>query len=254
MKKCIFSVVILLLFLPVLHANAQGIYQFWGTMGIGGSQSVGTIYTTKSNGSNIAVQKNFTMTNPGNPMEFGRPVVYNSKFYCLMEDGGVDHAGIITEYNPLTDAWVKKADLFSIAGKQAQGNLLVYNNKLYGTCRGGLSSQGMIFEFDPVSSNLTVRFDFSNGVGATPTSGLTLYNNKFYGITQYEGVNGDGVIFEFNPANNSYIKKADFLEATTGINYIGGLTVYNNLLWGVTNWGASSNCGALYFLRIGTGI
>jgi len=227
--------------------SAQGIYQLWGTTGSGGIHNKGALFSTKYDGTGFDVKKTFTISYPGGADFYNKPVLYNNKFYCAMSEGGLNSNGIIASFDPVTLVWEKKADMFTIDGKNPQGSLLLYNNKLYGVCLGGANNRGILFEFNPANNVLTNRHDFEELTGSHPRSGLTLYNNKFYGVTIDDYLNDAGALFEFNPATNIYTKKVSFNNATIGnIEYGTELLVYNNLLWGITSSGALNDKGAIF--------
>ncbi|MBK7761869.1 MAG: hypothetical protein IPI46_00665 [Bacteroidetes bacterium] len=239
---------IAILFSIKLSSHAQGIYQLWGTTYNGGPDNCGVLFTTKSDGTGYQLKKNFTLTNPGKVDNFNKPEVFNNKFYCALTAGGLEDDGIIAEYNPTTNEWIKKVDFYSIGGKFDDGGLTLFNNKFYGVCHfGGLNNQGLLFEYNPITNTLTKLHDFDSISGSYPNEGLTIYNSKLYGVTKSGGTNDDGTVYEYNPATDIYTKKANFLASTFG-NLIYGtkLVVYNNILWGTTNNGALGNLGAVF--------
>lgn len=231
-----------------LAGEAQGIYQLWGSTGSGGTEDKGVLFTTKSDGTGYQLKKNFTVTNSGKADAFNQPEVYNGKLYCALTDGGLNDDGIIAEYNPNTQSWIKRAELNSIGGKFLVGSLTLYNNKFYGVCNyGGTFDEGLIFVFNPTTFALTKLYDFNSTDGGYPNDGLTLYNSKLYGVTSSGGLYNYGVVYEFNPTNNLYTKKANFNSSTTGFCNSGTkLVAYNSLLWGATNIGEQTNGAAIF--------
>jgi uncharacterized repeat protein (TIGR03803 family) len=242
--------ILCILFCTYFHNNitAQGIYQLWGTTQTGGPDNCGVLFTTKSDGTGYHLKKNFMRTNPGEVDNFNKPEVFNNKLYCALADGGLDDFGIIAEYNPITNAWIKKVDFYSIGGRFDDGSLTLFNNKFYGVCHsGGANSEGLLFEYNPTTNALLKLHDFDSISGSYPSEGLTVFNSKLYGVTASGGTNDDGTLYEYNPATDVYIKKANFLNSTIGdLVYGTKLLVYNNLLWGATNSGALNNFGAIF--------
>jgi uncharacterized repeat protein (TIGR03803 family) len=246
---------LIMLFVTISQfTSAQGIYQMWGINPDGGTEDNGVIFSTKHDGTGYTIKKNFTVTNPGRADQFNKPTVYNNKFYCLLTYGGLASSGIIAEFDPSTNAWVKKVDLYTIGGTYSQSALLLYNNKLYGVARGGVNDEGMIFEFNPVNNALVKIYDFTEATGGSPVNSLTLYNNKFYGLGNSGGVYGDGMLFEFDPVTLTYTKKADMRASTVGRLPYNTLVVYANKLWGTTAYGALANYGALFSFDPATNI
>lgn len=252
MKKILCSIpqlMTLVLFIMISSGLcAQGIYQLWGTTNTGGIDNNGVIFTTKFDGTGYQLKKNFPVTNPGKAEDWNQPEVYNGKLFCALSRSGLNDDGMIAEYNPITNAWVKRAEFNSIGGDLFVGSLTLYNSKFYGVClSGGMYDEGLIFEFDPTTFLLTKLYDFNSTSGGYPNNGMTLYNGKLYGVAGGGGLYNDGVIYEFNPANNVYTPKANFIENITGYCNSGTkLVVYNSLLWGTTNIGGQSNGAAIF--------
>lgn len=240
----LFFFLIVCLFPPTLHA--QGIYQLWGTTQEGGPDDMGLLYSTKYDGTGQVIKKTFTYTNPGVANQPARPAVYNNKLYSLLAKGpfsSISEGAIIVEYDPATNAYVRKADLFDIGFYGEAGSALtVYNGKLYGLAYDyGSADDALLYEFDPATGMLSLKHQFSNATGENPAGDLIVYNNKLYGITMRGGANDEGVIYEYNLANNTYTKRRDLAEATTGTFSQGAFSVYNNKLWAVASSYQSDN-------------
>ncbi|MBC7937558.1 MAG: T9SS type A sorting domain-containing protein [Rhizobacter sp.] len=245
MKKFHFLLIVASIF--HLTVRAQGIYQFWGTTMAGGEDNTGVMFTTKADASGYIVQKDFTVSHAGQATVFNKPLVYNNKMYAMLSYGGLNDDGIIGEYDPATDTWVKKADLFSIGGSHTSASLVLHNNKMYGvTSNGGFASQGVLFEFNPANGALTKLHDFNNSTGSDPFGSLVVFNSKLYGVAETGGLNGDGALYEFDLATNAYTKKADFNLNTTGSEPHASLLVYAGKFWGSTQKGAAMDRGALF--------
>ena len=241
-------IIIFLVFLNCAgNAGAQGIYQLWGSTAYGGTDNHGVLFSSKYNATGFSVKKQFTVSKSGEPYRFNKPLVYNNKLYCILGGGGFADDGIIGEYDPASDIWVKRADLFTIGVRKSTAALILYNNKMYGvTSNGGINGEGAIFEFNPANYSLTKLYDFTEASGSYPRNSMVVYNNKFYGTTKEGGVNGDGGLYEFNPAGNVYINRVSFNSATSGRESNASLTVYAGALWGTTKFGALNNKGAIF--------
>jgi len=248
MKQIFTTATFLFLLAVSLQTKAQGIYQFWGGTTNGGPDGLGTIFTTRFDGTGQRMINDFALDHPGKPDASNIPVVYNNKLYSVTYAGGTMDDGIIVEFNPATNAYTRRADMSSIGAGQTGGSMIVYNNKLYGVTHGGNNGDGILFEFDPASGSLTKKYDFNEPTGQYPEDNLVLYNNKFYGVTSMGGNEDVGVLFEFNPANNVYTVKHHFDNVgITGIFPRAGLVVYNNLLWGSTHQGTTmGGSGSLF--------
>jgi uncharacterized repeat protein (TIGR03803 family) len=252
MKK-IYLLLVFVLFVSGFElTNAQGIYQFWGTTDGGGSDNQGTLFSTRDNGTGHKPYPAFSVSTPGSNPAHQQPILYNNKFYGMMQYGGLDSDGIIYEYNPATNEWLKKVDLYAVHGKASLGNLVVHNGKMYGvTSEGGVNDKGILLEYDPATNACIKRHDFAQASGITPKADLVVFNNKLYGLTYKGGANDAGVLFEFDPATNIYTKKKDMVEATGGYGW-GGMIVYNGKLYGVTYAGGANDGGVLFSYEPGT--
>ena len=98
-------------------------------------------------------------------------------------------------------------------GGYPDGNLLLYNGKLYGTTgEYGANSYGTIFSVDPNGDNFTVLHDFANGPddGAYARAALTAYDGYLWGTTTYGGADNLGTVFRISPDGSSYTIVHDF--------------------------------------------
>ena len=231
-------------------AAAQGVSKLFGLAG-GYPQSNhttnGFLFSTDSTGNNFQLRYQFPVTNPG-----GLPVnmelaEYNGKLYGTTSQGGLYNAGVIFEYDPVNNIYIKKYDFNSAAAGPytPKGGLLLYNSKFYGLTENGGTGGGVIFEWDPATNIFTKKFDFNGSTGTYPQNSLRLYNNKMYGTTQQGGPSNLGVVFEWNPATNTCTDLFD-LNGTNGWGFYGNVTVYNNKLYCMSQQGAANNSGALY--------
>ena len=176
----------------------------------------------------------------------------NGKLYGMTNRGGSNNYGVLFEHDPATGSYTKKLDFDGAnIGRNPYSSLMQADNgKLYGmTLSGGSSNDGVLFEFDPATGSYTKKLDFDGAnKGESPYSSLMQADNgKLYGITSYGGSSNDGVLFEFDPATGSYTKKLDFDGANKGKYPRSSLMQADNgKLYGMTNYGGSSNNGVLF--------
>lgn len=232
MKHLFTFLIIAALFIFPDSVYSQGIYQLWGTTTAGGKDDNGAFFSTKFDGTGQTNFDYFTRTNAGRSWEYNQPVAYNGKFYSLLHYGGIDDAGVISEYDPATNAYTTKVNLYNVGLKESDGALTVFNNKLYGISYSPSTLKTVLFEFNPVNSVVVVKHYFEEATGRGPGQEPTLYNGKLYGTTATGGNNDQGVVYEFDPANGNYTVKHHFTAPLQGSS-IAGLTVYGGLLWGV---------------------
>jgi uncharacterized repeat protein (TIGR03803 family) len=176
----------------------------------------------------------------------------NGKMYGMCRSGGVYNHGVIFEYDPTTNTYIKKFDFNGTNyGRYPWGSLIqATNGKLYGmTMSGGANNYGVLFEYDPLSNIFTKKFDFNgSSSGQFPRGNLLqATNGKLYGVTTYGGVNGSmGVLFEYDLLTNVYTKKIDF-EISIGGNPFGSLIqATNGKIYGMALVGGVYNFGVIY--------
>jgi uncharacterized repeat protein (TIGR03803 family) len=123
---------------------------------------------------------------------------------------------------------------------------------LYGmTSGGGADYDGIVFRMGSDGSAFTILHSFTNtaGDGSNPYGGsLLLSGNTLYGTTEASAT-GNGVIFKVGIDGSGYT-----ILHTTGnapaIGYLyGGLTLYNNVLYGAAQYSGAANCGGVYSIN-----
>lgn len=85
----------------------------------------------------------------------------DGKFYGFTSQGGTNNVGVIFEWNPATNTFLKRLDFGGNNGSYPQGNLTESNGKFYAmTKEGGNSTKGILFEWDPATNILVKKKDF----------------------------------------------------------------------------------------------
>jgi uncharacterized repeat protein (TIGR03803 family) len=180
----------------------------------------------------------------------------NGKLYGMTASGGAENKGVLFEFDPVTNIFVKKVDFSGLSnGARPVSNVIVgANGNIYGATRfGGTYDMGVLFEFD-ISSNIFIKkIDFDGIVkGSEPSTRLTLHGNgKIYGVTSNggPGAGSYGILFEYDPISGVLTKKVDFLTLGSGGGRVpsGSLTIGpDNLLYGMTTYGGTKFAGTLF--------
>lgn len=241
-----------------LLLQAQGIYQLWGMTPAGGKEGIGVIFKTDGNGNNFQIKYDFknTVASGGQP-QYTQLVAYNDKFYGMTSAGGtenpvgVSNGGVIFEWDPATNIFLKKIDFTGSNGLSPMGSLTLYKGKFYGmTQMGGINDAGVIFEWDPQTNIYTKKIDLAYSSGMHPQRDLLYSNGKFYGTTYDGGDNNLGVLFQWNPFTNEYIKLLDF-DGTNGGHTNGNLTAIGNMIYGLS--GGALSADAIFEWNVLTG-
>lgn len=219
--------------------------KLYGMTRYGGANNGGVIFELNL-ATNIYTKKiDLDSTNGRYP--FSSSLTLNEgKFYGMTWEGGAYNGGVIFEWNPTTNIYTKKINLYSNIGINPSGSLTLYGGKFYGmTSKGGTTNQGTIFEWNPATNAYTKKNNLSTSIGCNPYGSLTLNGSKFYGMTKNGGTNGLGVIFEWNPSTNVYTKKIDLSNAI-GRFPEGSLTLNEGKFYGMTYQGGANGIGAIF--------
>jgi uncharacterized repeat protein (TIGR03803 family) len=223
----------------------------YGTATTGGTGGIGVLFSFDTTTSTYTKLVDFNGAGNGFSPRGSLIQATNGKLYGLTTGGGVNDAGVIFEYDPLTSSFAKRMDFDPVSsGLSPQGTLLqATNGKLYGmTYQGGTSNDGTLFDFDLNTSTFTKLLDFDGtNNGANPQGALIQTSTgKLYGLTAGGGTAGLGVLYEFDPATNTYAKKID-LNGTNGASPYGSLfETQNGKLFGLTSAGGTINNGVLF--------
>ncbi|MEQ8359535.1 MAG: T9SS type A sorting domain-containing protein [Cytophagales bacterium] len=132
----------------------------------------------------------------------------NGKLYGLVTNGGVNTSGAIIEYDPVSNAVVRKADFINaVNGRIPRGRLIEHNGKLLGTTvTGGPNDGGTLFAYDLNTATLSTLIDFPFQADSQATP-MIASNGKMYGVTRFSGLNNSGQLYEydFNTSTVSYV-------------------------------------------------
>ena len=217
----------------------------------GGANGLGVIFEYKPSTNEYTKKVDFNGTTMGANPEGSLILTSNGKLYGMTYGGGLNGMGVLFEYAPLTNTYVKKKDFSgNTTGGNPLGSLVEYpSGKVYGmTYSGGNNNKGVLFEYDLLMDTYSKKVDFSNSDGANPQGNLTVSNNgKFYGMTQNGGSSGYGVLFEYDPLQDIYSKKINFTSDVNGYLPLGSLSLSSNgKLFGMTSYGGTNNQGVIF--------
>lgn len=233
--------------------------KFIGMSFAGGSFSFGCIYEIDPALAfpSTPVQKLALSSGLGTYPRGGIFKANNGKYYGLTSSGGNNNDGVLFEYNPVTNNYIKRHDFSSAAtGSAPVGNLVqAANGFLYGfTNSGGANGGGVIFKYNPIDSTFTKVYDFTNANGISPEGTLVFNptNGLLYGMTKLGGTNARGVLFSFNPSNNAYAALYHF-GLLNGDYPVGKLVRSDNgKLYGTTEFGGVNDLGVFFEFTTGT--
>jgi uncharacterized repeat protein (TIGR03803 family) len=227
--------------------------KLYGMTRIGGDFSAGVLFEYDPATSAFTKKFDFDGPNGASP-KGGSPVLgSNGKFYGTTTEGGSFSAGVLFEYDPVTNTYTKKFDFNSTDGVYPLGSLsLSSNGKFYGTTsEGGTFNSGVLFEYDPTTNTYTKKLDLGPLSISNPKSTLVSGNNgKLYGLSYSggSGLNGgQGVLFEYDPTTNGLTIKFDFGGVINGTYPEGSLALASNgKFYGMTSLGGTLGNGVLF--------
>jgi uncharacterized repeat protein (TIGR03803 family) len=152
----------------------------------------------------------------------------------------------------------------NIDGAYSYGQLVLYNNALYGVTSGAdTNGLGGLFKInaDGTGFKSLYAFGFINGklangpVGSDPRGGLLLSGNTFYGTTWAGGSNVAGSVFAINADGTGFKNLHYFYNPNIdGAQPAAGLVLVGNRLYGTTYSGGASGKGGVFGINTdGTG-
>ncbi len=250
MKKstliCLTAILIIGCQLSTINCYAQP--QLLGMTQAGGQDDLGLIFKTDSAANSLTVQQSFLVSNQGaNPMYTNLIQATDGMLYGMTNQGGANNIGLIFQYNPATNIYIKKIDLNAADGSNPRGSLMqATDGMLYGmTSQGGVNAAGVIFQYNPATNIYIKKLDFDATNGGNPSGSLMqATDGMLYGMTSFGGT--DGVIFQYDPATNIYIKKID-LNGADGSDPRGSLMqASDGMLYGMTRGGGANYYGVIF--------
>jgi uncharacterized repeat protein (TIGR03803 family) len=227
--------------------------KMYGTTQQGGASNVGVVFEWDPVANTST--KIFELNGTNGWGFYGNVTIYNNRLYCMSNSGAANNYGALYVIDPAlpvgsNTTTIKVFDQTS-GGTGNNGELIVYNNKLYGTTlQAGADFSGTLFEVDPATNVFTKRADFVYGTsGRHPQGKMVLNGTKFLGLCSNGGTNGTGTVFEWDPANPTVlVNKASFGPSNfdAPINPGSTLAFFNNKFYGVCYNGGFVNQGTLF--------
>jgi uncharacterized repeat protein (TIGR03803 family) len=245
----------------------------YGVSPLGGETGSGVLFSYNPFADSYQTVLDFDYGENGAFPYAGMTLAGNGKMYGLLSTGGSGKKGLLYEFDPVTNDYLKKVDFTGSNGANPLGEMLVASNgKLYGTTSFGGAATGnknyfsiedgsfnlregtgfgVLFEYDPVAGNYSKKVEFTLSTGTNPYGQLMEASDGFfYGVTNRGGANNGGTIYKFDLANNQLTKLKD-LPANAGFAVNGprsGLTeAPNGKFYGVTPYGDGVGGGGIVY-------
>jgi len=123
----------------------------------------------------------------------------NGKLYGVTPKGGTSNAGVLFEYDPISDTYTKLIDFDGVntGSEPVDGLTEAANGRLYGMTKQNeiaeTNTHGTIYSYDIINYRLNRLYIFDGASGSSPTGSLLQTDdNTLTGVTDKGGVNGDG--------------------------------------------------------------
>lgn len=229
---------------------------FYGMTSEGGEFGYGTIYRYELESGKFVKLLDLNGEESGKVTGIGRTggllLAQNEKLYGMTPNGGIHDMGILFEFNPESEVFLKLHDFDGDnSGSEPFGSLAeTGDGSIFGmTSGGGENNAGVIFKFNPSIGELTKVVDFNgDSNGAKPLGSLTFCaDGKLYGMTSLGGEYDNGVIFSFSPEDKQFSTLFEFDGGETGGYPDGSLLEANSgKLYGTTRNGGINDEGVLF--------
>ncbi len=221
--------------------------KLYGLTAYGGANSLGVLFEYNITTNTLTKKIDFTGSATGS-VPYGNLVqATNGKLYGLTTAGGASGNGVLFEYDPATNIFIKKANFNGVGkGSQPYGSLIQANNgKLYAMTKiGGTSNFGTLVEYDILADTLIKKIDFNGSNGKWPLGDLMQgTNGLLYGMT-WQG-NSKGQIYQYNTATGNLTVLYDFISGP-GEQPYGNVIEISNKLYGVTSAGGLKGKGVIF--------
>ncbi len=228
---------------------------FYGTTSGGGTKGAGTVYQITSAGVYTPIY-NFDVTNGFAPI--APPTQGTDGFlYIPTSEGGTSFCGTIVQLS-LAGVLNNTYNFPCASGGSFPIGPLVQNanGNFYSTTQnGGTHSAGTIYQLTTgMAVTILHSFGATFGDGTYPGAGLLLATDgKYYGSTADGGGHGDGTLF--NTTTGGTYKALFAFNNTVNLSQMSPLAppvqYTDGLLYGVTEFGGTTNQGTVYSLNMG---
>ncbi|MEI6488554.1 MAG: choice-of-anchor tandem repeat GloVer-containing protein [Bacteroidota bacterium] len=244
MKKTIRLSILFALFTGISHftVNAQNPL-LWGLTSAGGTDTIGTIFKIRGDGTGFQTMQSFT-TATGYYPTGTLMVATDNKLYGVAESGGANNKGTIFSLDA-ANVLTNLHNFTGNAGNDPKGKLLrADNGNFYGmTFYDDSIGAGVIYKYNPVSHAYAKLATFNGtGNGQSPRGSLMQASNgKIYGMAQAGGANQYGTLISFDTITKVITNLHSF-AVSSGYNPFGDLIqASNGLLYGLDMYVGSIN-------------
>lgn len=248
---------------PVGKLVAFGVNRLFAMTKMGGNFDLGTIYEFNYATNVVTKKYNFNGINGQYPL--GHLTLYNNIFYGVTHQGGTfqtsspfSNFGVIFQWNPTTNAFLKRRNLGNANGSTARAplsSLTLKGNLFYGIGSEG-TFQSNIFSWNPANNAFTEKF--ANNFTITGpceynkfSPGNMSYSNLFLSgdklLASFSAGGGEfyGTIAEYSPDEN-LITRTVHMRASEAAYPQSSLILAGNKLFGFSSKGGQNHEGNIF--------
>ncbi|POY38230.1 hypothetical protein C3L50_13285 [Flavobacterium alvei] len=234
---------------------SDGTY-LYGMTFVGGSNSMGTVFKIKFDGTGFTKLLDFAgLSNGRNPR--GDLFYDGTYLYGMTSVGGSDNFGVLFKMLPNGTGYTKLLNFDSVTnGRNPRGNLIFDGTYLYGTTSGsGTNSStnfGTIFKIMPNGTGYVKLLEFDDVTkGRYPYGSLLSDGTYLYGMSYNGGIDNFGTLYKIMLNGTGFTKLIDF-NITNGQIPWGSLIAVGSSLYGMTAGGGTALSGVLFKYGIST--
>lgn len=231
----------------------------YGRTSSGGANGEGVIFKIETDSSGFQVLYDFQTGSSnmlGKEPHHDAMLYYDDNLYGTALEGGDDDNGVIYRIS-LTGKDYTALHVFQGGnndGAQPHSGVILVEDVFYGiTAAGGTHGNGTIYRMDPDGTDFSVLHSFHKSTGDDSHGRLTLGSDghTLFGMTKTGGSQDLGVIFSFDLSDSNYTVLHAFTgSASDGSSTDHGfLTLSNDTLFGMTQFGGASNNGVIFSLN-----
>ncbi len=263
---------------PVGKLIPAGVNKLYAMTNKGGTYDLGTLYEYNYATNVITTKYNFNGINGQYPV--GSLAMHtNNKFYGFTYEGGTyetpdinDHFGVLFEYNPATNLFVKKRDMGQVqfGGSQSShgvvGTFALKDDVFFSSGTEGLGANGCIFSYNPSTGifvdlyynhadcfgcNIYQDENWWQAPGSNVYGKMLVSGNKLIAAAADNGADRRGLLYQYNIDSNQ-VEQVVHLAATDGSYPKGSLTKVGKKLFGLTYLGGDNHHGNIFEWDVNT--
>lgn len=224
----------------------------YGTTGGTGTNSYGTIFSVKTNGTAFTWLHSFSTNNEGALSKTGLTLLGNVLYGTSYLYGSNGFGGLFSIKTDGSSFTILHTFALSTDGGESESPLLASGDTLFGTTSaGGSNGWGTVFSFD-TNNNFNVLYTFTGNVdGGVPSGNLAILGNTLYGTAQQAGSkSGYGTVFSVRTNGAGFVGLHLFIGAVDGLLPWGGVVLSGKTAFGTTAFGGTNNGGSVFSLTV----